>query len=346
MADLLDSPQEATNYAATIQRDMAQLLKDTVEWKAFPTNVAAGLADQWKVQQTMIDSNVGQIEVLMQLLGNGGNEIGIQLCQQHQWSRGTLFITSTNPFDSPAINPDYFGVGYDIDILNNAVAFARRLAKAGPLANVLLSEKTPGAGVTGEALNDYLKRTAVTEYHPMGTCSMMPRDKGGVVDTNLVVYGTSNIRVIDCSIMPLQISAHLMATGYGIAEKGAEIIQSKYTLQAQQVSSSSSSAGGSATGAASSAGASATPGAAGLNGANAGSTTKSGLSQAAVIGIGVGGAALLAALVSVVVVDFFIARSLRHQGFQSLGLSAISGAALTSDCILLHQEEEAEASSK
>ena len=46
-------------------------------------------------------------------------------------------------------------------------------------------------------------------------CSMLPRDSGGVVDTNLVVYGTKNVRVVDASIMPLQVSAHLMAPAYG-----------------------------------------------------------------------------------------------------------------------------------
>jgi hypothetical protein len=44
---------------------MAQLLKDTVAWKAFPPDVARGLEDQWRIQQTMIDSNVDEVEVLM-----------------------------------------------------------------------------------------------------------------------------------------------------------------------------------------------------------------------------------------------------------------------------------------
>ena len=48
---------------------------------------------------------------------------------------------------------------------------------------------------------------------------MASRDLDGVVDNNLKVYGTSNLRVVDASIMPLHISAHLQATIYAIGEK-------------------------------------------------------------------------------------------------------------------------------
>lgn len=300
MADLLDSTDDAASYAENIQSEMAELLNDTVSWKSFPANVAAGLEAQWKIQQSWITTNVGQVEILLQLLGNGGNEIGIQIAQQHQWTRGTIFINSTNAFDYPVINPDYFGVGYDIDILAQGAAFTRRLAQASPLSTVLLSEKTPGATVTGDALNTYAKQACGTEYHPLGTCSMMPKAQGGVVDTNLIVYGTGNIRVVDCSIMPMQQTAHLMATGYGIAEKAAEIIKSKYTLLAQQKSTSTSSSM-SATSGGRASGAAASTGAAGLADA-AGSSGKTGLSSAATIGVGVGagvgGALLLGAIVS------------------------------------------------
>ena len=37
---------------------------------------------------------------------------------------------------------------------------------------------------------------------------MMPRDKDGVVDTHLQVYGTNNIRVADLSIIPIHFAAH------------------------------------------------------------------------------------------------------------------------------------------
>lgn len=54
---------------------------------------------------------------------------------------------------------------------------------------------------------------------------MMDRALGGVVDGTLRVYDTTNLRVVDASILPLQISAHLSSTLYGVAEKAADIIK-------------------------------------------------------------------------------------------------------------------------
>jgi choline dehydrogenase-like flavoprotein len=48
---------------------------------------------------------------------------------------------------------------------------------------------------------------------------MMPLRLGGVVDPELLVYGTRNLRVVDASVMPLVPAAHLQAVVYGVAEK-------------------------------------------------------------------------------------------------------------------------------
>lgn len=57
---------------------------------------------------------------------------------------------------------------------------------------------------------------------------MMPRELGGVVDSDLIVYGTSNVRVVDASVVPFQICGHLTSTLYAIAEKAADIIKARY----------------------------------------------------------------------------------------------------------------------
>lgn len=248
--------------------------------------------------QGWLTGRIGQLEVLLHMLGNADNTLGIQIALQHPWTRGTIMINSTDPFSAPSIDPHYFGVGFDTDIMAYGLDFARKLAGTAPLSNFFVTETTPGAATTGDALYNYSRRVSTTEYHPIGTCSMLPKEDGGVVDTNLIVYGSANLRVIDASIMPLHVTAHTMASVYGIAEKGADIIKSKYYLSSSNSASSGAVAAiGTATDAAlTSAQASASAAAAG------GARTSGALSSTAIIGIGVGagvgGLILLAALIA------------------------------------------------
>jgi choline dehydrogenase len=53
---------------------------------------------------------------------------------------------------------------------------------------------------------------------------MMARELGGVVDPGLRVYGTTNVRVVDASALPTQLSGHLSATVYALAERAADFI--------------------------------------------------------------------------------------------------------------------------
>ncbi|WOO79069.1 Glucose oxidase [Vanrija pseudolonga] len=232
LADLCPNPPDITatdiNAVSLGTIDINATVAVVTAKHGLPASVQKGLAAQYALQQQWLSTNVGQFEVILHLWGANAQNIVIQVAFQHAYTRGTSFIASTDPFAAPLIDPSYFGVDTDLALAQAGIAWVRKLAATQPLAGVLTGESTPGANVTGDALNTYIKSVAGTEFHPMGTCSMLPRDSGGVVDTNLVVYGTSNVRVLDSSIIPIEISAHLMATTYGIAEKGADIIKGQH----------------------------------------------------------------------------------------------------------------------
>ena len=71
----------------------------------------------------------------------------------------------------------------------------------------------------------WLKKYLTTVHHTSSTCSMLPRDKGGVVDSELRVYGTRRLRVVDLSVVPLIPSAHTQSVVYAVAEQAADIIK-------------------------------------------------------------------------------------------------------------------------
>jgi choline dehydrogenase len=66
---------------------------------------------------------------------------------------------------------------------------------------------------------------AVPAAHGIGTAAMMRRELGGVVDSELRVYGTENVRVVDASVYPVQIVGHPTASLYGVAERASDIIK-------------------------------------------------------------------------------------------------------------------------
>lgn len=143
---------------------------------------------------------------------------------QHLLSRGSVHINSSSASDHPVINPNYYSAPFDVKVTTAGTSFLRKIAAAPPYTPLLSTEILPGEGAD---LQHYTLTRFGTEYHSVGTASMLPKHQGGVVDSSLKIYGTSNVRVVDASIIPLHISAHTQATTYGIAEKAADIILSQ-----------------------------------------------------------------------------------------------------------------------
>lgn len=153
----------------------------------------------------------------------GKNYVTFLSASQHLLARGSVHINaSTDPSVSPVIQPNYYNNKFDLEVAVAGLEYLRKIGGTKEYSSYISEEVVPGKGTDLEKF--LVKEGTVTEYHPVGTCSNLPREKGGVVDPTLRVYGTSNVRVVDASVIPIEISAHIMRTVYGVAEYGSDLI--------------------------------------------------------------------------------------------------------------------------
>lgn len=75
------------------------------------------------------------------------------------------------------------------------------------------------------AAKEYARENLNSMWHYAGSCSMLPREKDGVVDSSLRVYGIEGLRIVDVSAIPLVSTANLQATMYAFAGRVADIIK-------------------------------------------------------------------------------------------------------------------------
>ncbi|KAL6705528.1 hypothetical protein ACN47E_006645 [Coniothyrium glycines] len=147
---------------------------------------------------------------------------------QHPLSKGSVHVNSRNISTKPTINPNYLKHPYDLQAATNLAKFLRKIASSKPMSDIWTAEYEPGNAVqTDEDWKNYALNNTLSIYHPIGTAALLPEKDGGVVDSNLKVYGTTGLRVVDASIIPLLPSAHIQTLVYGIAERAAEQIISQ-----------------------------------------------------------------------------------------------------------------------
>lgn len=147
----------------------------------------------------------------------------------HPLARGSVHINPSEPGGKPVIDPKYLSNSYDRRAIIEAAKYNRKIASAPSLRNSWTEEYDPGLDTTTDAQwEDWVRNNTLSIYHPLGSCSMLPQSKGGVVDFNLKVYGTKNLRIVDASVIPILPAGHLQTMVYGIAERAADIIAGQY----------------------------------------------------------------------------------------------------------------------
>jgi choline dehydrogenase-like flavoprotein len=146
--------------------------------------------------------------------------------QMRPESAGHLELRSANMDDHPLIHPNYLATDTDCRTIVKGIQIARKVAQFEPLKSHVTEEHAPGPGVGVDdeaAILDWARRTAVTIYHPTGTCKM-GTDSMAVVDPRLRVHGIKGLRVADASIMPRIVSGNTNAPAIMIGEKASDLI--------------------------------------------------------------------------------------------------------------------------
>ncbi|XP_013192015.1 neither inactivation nor afterpotential protein G [Amyelois transitella] len=176
-------------------------------------------------------------------------------------SRGTVTIRDTSSKSPPIVNPNYLYDGGDVKCIIKALRRAEQLVSSEPFQEIgarihwprperclslwnyskedqigaafrrkklkskksqvlKLSRPTQPQSPPDEYLECIIREVAVTGHHVGGSCS-----GGSVVDSELRVKSTTNLRVMDASILPSPVSLFPNSVIVTMAEKAADLIK-------------------------------------------------------------------------------------------------------------------------
>lgn len=173
----------------------------------------------------------------MYSLDRPGNYMTILTCLSHPFSRGNVQIRSSDPREKPIFNPSYLSHPLDVEILARHLQYLEVLIHTQPLASMLKvnGRRIPEGKFVGDinSAKEHAIGAMVSNYHPSGSCAMMSKELGGVVNERLVVHGTRNLRIVDASIFPLSPRGNIQSSVYAVAERAADLIKQDLSERAK-----------------------------------------------------------------------------------------------------------------
>ncbi|KAJ4355151.1 hypothetical protein N0V95_003173 [Ascochyta clinopodiicola] len=194
-----------------------------------PANTPRALIDGYAAQKAILLASLqSNTSALLEHLFQGSPRGTAILLKP--FSRGTIRINATDPLGPPVVDYRLLSNPIDLQLHIRMQQYLRQhFATSSSLAPLAPVELDPGPTLPLDSdVADWLVgqgKLYASNAHQVGTAAMLPRELGGVVDARLRVYGTRGLRVVDCSVVPLIVGAHTMATAYAIGEKAADIIK-------------------------------------------------------------------------------------------------------------------------
>jgi choline dehydrogenase-like flavoprotein len=150
--------------------------------------------------------------------------MGIRPVLLHPKSSGSIALASSDPATPVRIMFNFLSDPADLGALREAVRLARTVATQKPLDPWRGAQIAPSTAATSDReIDDWIRSTAITVNHPLGTCAM-GQGSDAVLNPDLTVRGAEGLRVVDASAFPDMPSAHINAGVMMLAERGADLI--------------------------------------------------------------------------------------------------------------------------
>jgi choline dehydrogenase-like flavoprotein len=156
-----------------------------------------------------------------------GTGFSCHVCLLRPESRGSVWLQSADPMQTPAIDPNFLGENADLEAMVAGFKTTKRLLDAPALKALQTSDVFTEGVETDDDIRKTLRTYVDTVYHPVGTAKMGVNDPMAVVDPKLKVYGLEGLRVVDASIMPTLIGGNTNAPTIMIGEKAADMIKAE-----------------------------------------------------------------------------------------------------------------------
>jgi choline dehydrogenase-like flavoprotein len=144
-------------------------------------------------------------------------------------SKGTVTLQSSDPSQSPLIDPKFLTHPFDRRTLIDGIREVMRVLRTPIFATRTLKTLGP-ANKSDEAIWKHVKNNLRSSWHMSCTATMGKDEKKAVVNSKFKVFGVSGLSIVDLSVCPFVINAHTQSTAYILGEIGAEALADEYEL--------------------------------------------------------------------------------------------------------------------
>jgi choline dehydrogenase len=144
--------------------------------------------------------------------------------QMRPATTSSVHVSGRLPENPPVINARFLDDDADRTATAAVLGIAREVFAKGPLADYVLDEEFPGPAVSSpDDVVRYALDTGTGIYHAVGASAMGPEAED-VVDPQLRVRGVTGLRVVDASVLPVQVAGNTQAPTMAVAWIAAGLI--------------------------------------------------------------------------------------------------------------------------